>query len=153
MRRLPRYAIRDTLRFQSIAAWERSATRSPQLARTWKTSHPFVAGQRAFISLHPALLPPVVFGGLLVTLWAWKCLMLVVFQNKIIYMPGLPPNARREKISDYSSQCGGIAWREEHVFTKDGKRIALAVADVAIPAARREAQEQSHIYVLYFQGS
>jgi hypothetical protein len=32
------------------------------------------------------LTPPAVFGGLLVTLWAYKCIMMVVFQNKIIYM-------------------------------------------------------------------
>jgi uncharacterized protein len=38
--------------------------------------------------------------------------MMVVFQNKIIYMPGLPPNARRERIEDYKNQCGGIQWRE-----------------------------------------
>lgn len=38
--------------------------------------------------------------------------MMVVFQNKIIYMPGLPPNARGERIEDYKNQCGGIQWRE-----------------------------------------
>ena len=32
------------------------------------------------------LTPPAVFGGLLITLWAYKCMMMVIFQNKIIYM-------------------------------------------------------------------
>jgi hypothetical protein len=30
--------------------------------------------------------------------------MMIVFQNKIIYMPGLPPNARKETIADYKNQ-------------------------------------------------
>jgi hypothetical protein len=61
----------------------------------------------------------VVFGGLVVALWTWKCFMMVVFQNKIIYMPGLPPNARRERIEDYKNQCGGIEWREVWNFEKE----------------------------------
>src|ERR1700744_6107699 len=56
-------------------------------------------------SLPAILVPPAVFGGLLVTLWAYKCLMMVVFQNKIIYMPSVPPFSRSEKVSDYASQC------------------------------------------------
>src|SRR6266498_2441351 len=47
------------------------------------------------------LLPPIVFSGLLLTLWAYKCFMMVVFQNKIIYMPNVPPFSRNEKVEDY----------------------------------------------------
>ncbi|KAH6669508.1 alpha/beta superfamily hydrolase-like protein [Halenospora varia] len=43
-------------------------------------------------------------------------------------MPGLPPNARRETISEYEKQCGGIQWREERIRSLDGTRISLCVA-------------------------
>ncbi|KAG7116760.1 Lysophosphatidylserine lipase ABHD12 like protein [Verticillium longisporum] len=70
------------------------------------------------------------FVGLLGSLWVWKCMMMVVFQNKIIYMPGLPPNARRERIEDYARQCGGISWQ-----------------------ARRIRAADAPVYILYFQGN
>ncbi|KAI9665306.1 MAG: hypothetical protein M1831_001743 [Alyxoria varia] len=49
------------------------------------------------------LTPPAVFLGLLLALWAYKCLMMVIFQNKIIYMPSVPPFSRREEISHNAS--------------------------------------------------
>ena len=105
--------------------------------------------RRTFLNLPNALVPPVVFTGLFVTLWIWKCLMMVVFQNKIIYMPGLPPNARSETIADYESQCGGIEWREERTVSSDGTRISLCVASVGSGIA---SQASERVYILYFQG-
>ena len=106
---------------------------------------------RAF-HLEGLALAPVVFGGLFLSLWTWKCCMLVTFQNKIIYMPGIPPNARWERIEDYANQCAGIKWREERARSSDGKDLALCVADVHLGAERRE-QEATNIYILYFQGN
>ncbi|KAK8132519.1 Alpha/Beta hydrolase protein [Apiospora kogelbergensis] len=97
-------------------------------------------------------LAPVVFSGLFVALWTWKCCMLVIFQNKIIFMPGLPPNARWERIGDYTNQCAGIKWREERTRSRDGKDLALCVADVHLGAERRK-EETLSIYILYFQGN
>ncbi|KAK0734967.1 hypothetical protein B0T26DRAFT_634282 [Lasiosphaeria miniovina] len=82
--------------------------------------------------------------------------MLVVFQNKIIYMPGLPPNARSEHIEDYASSCGGIQWREERTKTVDGKDLAIAVATIPLWRGEDENSKaaRGHIfYVLYFQGN
>lgn len=103
------------------------------------------------------LLPPLVFGGLLGALWVWKCLMMVVFQNKIIYMPGLPPNARRERIEDYAKQCGGVRWEEKRVQAADGTDLALCVASVTSTGDERttspnDSLDVPSIYVLYFQG-
>ncbi|ETS82158.1 hypothetical protein PFICI_07160 [Pestalotiopsis fici W106-1] len=75
---------------------------------------------RRHFHLEGLALAPLYFGGLFVALWTWKCCMLVTFQNKIIYMPGLPPNARSEKIEDYASRCAGISWREERIRAADG---------------------------------
>jgi hypothetical protein len=84
--------------------------------------------------------------------------MLVVFQNKIIYMPGLPPNARRERISDWASLCGGVQWTDERTVAADGTDLAMAVTTVPMARGRRSAAESlekpaaTHVYVLYFQG-
>lgn len=106
--------------------------------------------QRTFLNIPTVLVPPVVFVGLAIGLWTWKCFMMVVFQNKIIYMPGLPPNARRETIEDYKSQCGGIEWREERIKSGDGTRISLCLASV--DSGNERSQQPNRIYILYFQG-
>jgi hypothetical protein len=112
-------------------------------------------GHRTFISDVPnILLPPLVFSGLLVTLWMWKCLMMILFQNKIIYMPGLPPNARHERIIHYANQCSGISWQEERVKARDGIEIALCIASVDNTAHIHStiASVPHLVYILYFQG-
>ncbi|TEA12049.1 Monoacylglycerol lipase ABHD12 [Colletotrichum sidae] len=104
------------------------------------------------------LLPPLYFTGLLVALWAWKCLMMIVFQNKIIYMPGLPPNARRERIEDYTKKCWGVKWQEERVQAADGTDLALCVASVTATGDEKTTSLDAsvavpEIYILYFQGN
>jgi hypothetical protein len=115
----------------------------------------FRPSRRAFINDVPnILLPPLVFSGLLVTLWTWKCLMMILFQNKIIYMPGLPPNARHEKIIHYANQYGDISWREERTKARDGIDIALCIASVDNTTFIRStiASIPHLVYILYFQG-
>ena len=103
----------------------------------------------------------MIFTGLLGALWLWKCMMMVVFQNKIIYMPGMPPNSRRETVADYASHCWGIRWREGRMRSTDGTDLAIAVAhvlqgeksDSKVPTAESGRQTpKGHVYILYFQG-
>lgn len=103
-------------------------------------------------SVTTILTPPLIFTGLLVSLWTYKCLMMVVFQNKIIYMPSVPPFSRSERIKDYEAQCRPIHWQERRIKAKDGVNIALAVSSVkgGKPAT---SLNQKHIAVLYFQGN
>lgn len=108
--------------------------------------------RRTLINVSPFLLPPLVFSGLVLVLWTWKCFMMIVFQNKIIYMPGLPPNARREKISDYINQCGGITWREARIVSPDRTQIALCIASVESPDVPLKPSSPFPVYILYFQG-
>ncbi|KAK1595891.1 Alpha/Beta hydrolase protein [Colletotrichum navitas] len=103
-------------------------------------------------------LPPLVFAGLLVALWTQKCIAMVVFQNKIIYMPGLPPNARRERIQDYTKQCWGVLWEEKRVQAADGTDLALCVASATStgdnePTSHGDTLSVPSIYILYFQGN
>lgn len=130
---------------------------------TWAPAASAVSDPRAqsrCIHLEPFLMPPVYFTGLLGALWLWKCLMLVVFQNKIIYMPGMPPNARRETIADYASQCGGVQWEVRRTRAFDGIDLALAVASVSSQSRTGRSEilsgekggKDGHVYILYFQG-
>lgn len=109
----------------------------------------------AITSIPKALIPPVAFAGFFCSLWIYKCIMLVCFQNKIIYMPGLPPGARSEKIKTYSDQCAGIRWEEVPTNSLDGTGIMLVIGrpceedtsdHTASPLPR------SSIVLLYFQG-
>lgn len=80
--------------------------------------------------------------------------MMIVFQNKIIYMPGLPPNSRWEKIEDYKARLGGLSWREERVRAADGTELALCVVDLEL-GSRRDRDSclsDAAFYILYFQG-
>lgn len=78
--------------------------------------------------------------------------MMVIFQNKIIYMPSVPPFSRRERIEDYVKQCRGMEWKEERIKTADRVDIALAVASVT--GVKEEIRkEASHVAIVYFQGS
>ncbi|KAK3337413.1 Alpha/Beta hydrolase protein [Cercophora scortea] len=77
-------------------------------------------------------------------------------RNKIIYMPGVPPNARSERIADYAHLCGGIQWSEEGTRAADGTDIAMAVATISLgnmktPGAGKGAP--AHAYVLCFHGN
>lgn len=84
--------------------------------------------------------------------------MMVLFQNKIIYMPSMPPFARRETIATYEVGCRPVVWREERVESGDGVEVALAIGEVA--GEGREGREGvggmegrgSNIVVVYFQG-
>lgn len=95
------------------------------------------------------LLPPAVFSGLLVTLWAYKCLMMIIFQNKIIYMPSVPPFARSEKVSDYAVSCRPVVWTEHGLRASDGTSLKLLEGVIPHPTP---SQPRQRVVVLYFQG-
>lgn len=97
------------------------------------------------IHIPPPLLPPLIFAFLFLSLWAWKCLVLILFQNQIIYMPSMPPFSRSEKIKDYVSSFGDYWWREERVRSADGVEVALVVGEFV-------AGEGGDVVILYFQG-
>ena len=121
--------------------------------------HRLRGGSFRTIHLSSVLTPPAVFLGLLVTLWAYKSLMLVVFQNKIIYMPSVPPFSRSEKIEDYAASCRPVVWREERIKAADGTRLALAVGEIPREMSKQDEDEskvlvhrRKRIVVVYFQG-
>lgn len=118
--------------------------------------------QRRSISLITILTPPAAFLGLLTVLWLYKSLILIIFQNKIIYMPSVPPFSRSEKISDYASLCRPIVWREERIEAADSTGLALAVGEISNEASataldtasgEENAGSRRRVVILYFQGN
>lgn len=132
-------------------------SRRPRVLPLALLLHPNPAAhqRRAFMNIPTALVPPIVFSGLVLALWTWKCAMMVLFQNKIIYMPFLPPGARRETIKAYERQCGGVIWREERTRASDGTQISLCVASANATRLDKISGEENEkrVYVLYFQGN
>lgn len=129
-------------------------------ARTFQLQQPL---QTKRLHMAPYLVPPVFFTGLLVALWCWKCTMLVLLQNAIIYNPYLPPNARKMKISDYARYYRGIQWREERIKSLDGTEISLCVSHVGSGDVYTQKKAKctsgdaanatkTAVYILYFQG-
>ncbi|KAH9841709.1 Alpha/Beta hydrolase protein [Rhodofomes roseus] len=106
--------------------------------------------------LHPTSEAPSVslaiaaFFGLPAALWAYKCLMMVVFQRKIIYMGYAPPGARTESLGADVPMPKGLTCEELHLESEKG--ITLYGIDVrkdvkqTTPYARK-------VVVVYLQGN
>ena len=94
--------------------------------------------------LHSAIWPPLIFVNLLLALWAYKvcdkrmrlimmqCLTLIIFQNKLIYLPYLPFGARKETIQDYTPGLLGLDWMTTKVRTRDGRKLSACVAEIRL---------------------
>ncbi|KLU88145.1 BEM46 family protein [Magnaporthiopsis poae ATCC 64411] len=147
---LPRGSSYERLRW-TVRTSHRHTLRPPP--SPWTLSGPVprdVPRGTRWIHVEAFLVPPLVFTGLLAVLWTWKCVTMVLLQNKIIYMPGLPPGTRREEIGDYSRDCRGVVWHNERLRSEDGTLLALAVTSP--PAVGLAQTSKTHIYILYFQG-
>lgn len=81
--------------------------------------------------------------------------MTVLFQDKVIYMPYMPPFARREKIEDYAAVCKPVTWEHLHIKSMDGTKIALCVGQ-CIPiedGATQSKKAKKKVVICYFQGN
>lgn len=105
-----------------------------------------------FAGVSPFILVPGVFVGLLIGHWLHKCLLMVLFQNKIIYMPSLPPGSRREKLEDYCKTWAGVSWEERQIRSLDGTKLAVAIARPEKLGAAAQSKRKQTV-VLYFQGN
>ncbi|KAH8700558.1 Alpha/Beta hydrolase protein [Talaromyces proteolyticus] len=107
----------------------------------------------AGLALPVFLLPPVFFVGLVVTLWTYKSFMMVLFQNKIIYMRNLPPLSRQEKVESYTNQCHPVRWIERQTRASDGTLLAVLQGAVDLKRHTEIGKDEEHLVVLYFQGN
>ncbi|KAJ5609835.1 hypothetical protein N7528_009101 [Penicillium herquei] len=105
----------------------------------------------SFTSIPAPLLPPVIFTGLLLGLWTWKCFWIIVMQNKLLYLTWLPPFTRSDTISEYESQCKPVVWTERQIRSFDGTK--LAICEGQIPVANELEKPRKKVVILYFQGN
>lgn len=114
------------------------------------------------------LVPPLMFIGLLVGLWTWKCFWIIIMQNKLLYLTWLPPFTRSEVISDYEAECKPVKWEEKQIRSLDGTK--LAICEGRIPATLRDikslpndtlkdqnqvpnSKRNKSVVICYFQGN
>ncbi|KAL7808521.1 Alpha/Beta hydrolase protein [Trichoderma aethiopicum] len=152
---LRRLAIHVTTRqYRTAAPWAYQARKC--IVHNHGYRHGRSMAQRQ-LHVGEVLMPPAIFTGLFLALWCYKCIMLVLFQNAIIYNPFLPPNARSMQISEFARQCGGIEWREDRIKSLDGTEIALCISEVSCgkesAGAGSSAASKTPVYILYFQGN
>lgn len=79
--------------------------------------------------------------------------MMVLFQDKIIYMPSMPPFARSERMDDYTAMCKPVAWEERHIKSLDGTKISLCIGRLHETARTREEEGMKEVVICYFQGN
>ena len=146
---------------QSPSRYHRRSRNAPQRPKTTSQGPLLISSRHSRRSFHlsSVLTPPAVFLGLLATLWAYKSLMLVVFQNKIIYMPSVPPFSRSEKIEDYAAGCRPVVWREARIRAADGTKLTLAVGEIpesvgelVSTTEQANGRKNKRVVVIYFQG-
>lgn len=101
------------------------------------------------------------FIGLPLTLWSYKCLMLVLFQRKIIYMGYLPPGTRTERLKEDDQDLEDLTWKEVEVESSDGVLLRgysfrRESEDSKLEASRTfgtpAPPRSSKVLIIYFQG-
>lgn len=114
--------------------------------------------------------PPLMFIGLLLGLWTWKCFWIIVMQNKLLYLSWLPPFTRSEVISDYEAECRPVQWEEKQIRSLDGTILAVCEGHIPVPHKDHESfsnagtlqnkdqgkpnpKRQKSVVICYFQGN
>ncbi|KAH9936510.1 Alpha/Beta hydrolase protein [Fomitopsis serialis] len=90
------------------------------------------------------------FFGLPAALWAYKCLMMVVFQRKIIYMGYVPPGARTEELGVETPVPKGL--KCEEIRIQSDKGVTLYGIDVQ-KDVEQPSPDSRRIVVIYLQGN
>ncbi len=78
--------------------------------------------------------------------------MMVAFQNKIIYMPSVPPFSRSEKVAEYATQCKPVQWNEHDIRAVDGTALKILEGSIDRPHAQVQSCTK-RLVVVYFQGN
>ncbi|KAL3479071.1 Alpha/Beta hydrolase protein [Aspergillus californicus] len=102
-------------------------------------------------SIPSIFVPPVIFTGLLVALWTWKCFWIIVLQDKLLYLSWLPPFSRSESISDYEREFRGVLWRQKQIQSLDSPE--LAICEGRFPTQAVHHARRKRVVICYFQGN
>ncbi|KAF7431027.1 hypothetical protein PC9H_006742 [Pleurotus ostreatus] len=122
-----------------------------RILRPWR-HHPY-PGAVSLAMMGPSSERPSVWlalsvlAGLPLALWAYKCLMLVIFQRKIIYMGYAPIGARDEDLADVpKDQLKGLVCEEINIA--NGRTSSLSGIVV-----RSKTDSNPKVAIIYFQGN
>ncbi|KAI7851424.1 Alpha/Beta hydrolase protein [Circinella umbellata] len=89
-------------------------------------------------------------------LYLYKCVMLVLFQNKLIYMGYLPPGSRHEQLTT-DKIVGNLNITEQTVQTTDRKQLKGFVVErkhhTDEKALNKNQQQPKSPIIIYFQGN
>ncbi|KAL8281233.1 hypothetical protein RQP46_006267 [Phenoliferia psychrophenolica] len=94
-------------------------------------------------------------------LWTYKCLMMVLFQRKIIYLPSVPPGGRNETLAERKGQLGGMRCDEIKVKSNAPTRWlrrevtlrGLQLTWEPTPPAEKAVVVPPRVVVVYLQGN
>ncbi|KAJ6604036.1 hypothetical protein B0H10DRAFT_1957523 [Mycena sp. CBHHK59/15] len=91
-----------------------------------------------------------VFFGLPAVLWAYKCLMLALFQRKIIYMGYVPPGSKQEELTKnvHPTLLNEISCQEVRIVSETGTLYGIAVSPVD-----SYVDGQPDVVIVYLQGN
>ncbi|KXG48088.1 uncharacterized protein PGRI_019580 [Penicillium griseofulvum] len=109
-------------------------------------------------------IPPLMFIGLLLGLWTWKCFWIIVMQNKLLYLSWLPPFTRSDAISDHEAECRPVRWEEKQIRSLDGTKLAVCEGHIPVPhmddglwktkdQGKLTLKRKKSIVICYFQGN
>ncbi|EAU37364.1 predicted protein [Aspergillus terreus NIH2624] len=116
-----------------------------------------IPGSRTLFTsaIPPILVPPVLFVGLLLGLWTWKCFWIIVMQDKLLYLSWLPPFARSESVQDYAAECKPVQWEEKQIRSLDGTKLAVCEGRMPTPRPRENSpkERRRQVVICYFQGN
>ncbi|GAA5969273.1 hypothetical protein JCM21900_005023, partial [Sporobolomyces salmonicolor] len=125
-----------------------------------------LAGTTPDASGPPWLFVLQVFVGLPAVLWAYKCLMLVLFQRKIVYLPSVPLGTRNESLADgertreRDASLSGVNWKEVTIPSEAPTRLLRQKVELkGIELSGRTSGESDrsegrrHIVIVYLQGN
>lgn len=172
---LGRWALRRVQHGPRTVSAVRQAPRDPRFAPSYAIHHLAVKRHIVAQDVRPilctwtrglataaipnVLVPPLIFIGLLLSLWLWKCFWIVVMQNKLLYLTWLPPFTRSEKIADYEVNCRPVQWEEKQIRSLDGTKLAICEGHIANMSDGKDQQRTSksvrkrRVVICYFQGN
>ncbi|KAG8707214.1 hypothetical protein FRC08_000633 [Ceratobasidium sp. 394] len=84
--------------------------------------------------------------GLPTALWTYKCLMMVLFQRKIIYMGGVPLGSRAERLDNRDPS---LDVKEITLASKDG----MSLSGIIVSRTRATRKSVPPLVIMYLQGN
>ncbi|KAL4878321.1 Alpha/Beta hydrolase protein [Aspergillus karnatakaensis] len=148
-----------------LKSWKRNPTLYPK-----QSTHPLSTSSLSIpllSTLPTPLIPPLIFLTLLISLWTWKCLWIIILQDKLLYLSWLPPFSRSDRIDEYQGECRGVTWVEKTIRSGDGTKLvvcegevdsvptrkSIGSAEVGKMTKRTRKRTRKRVVVAYFQGN